>query len=158
MSGSKIDEIDVRILEILQKRGRTKRKVLAEDVKLSVPSISERLRKLEEAGIIKGYRTILEPRKVGLEVMAFIFLTCESSKYYPKIIEKAQQHDEVLECHAVTGDGSHLLKVRTESTATLENLLSQIQAWPGVLNTRTDIVLSSPKETMALPLKQWPLR
>ncbi len=56
--------------------------------------------------------------------------------------------------HAITGDGSHILKIRTESTETLENLLSKIQAWPGVVNTRTDVVLSSPKETNVLPLSQ----
>jgi len=155
MHGIKIDEIDIRILEILQENGRTKRSELAEAVKLSVPSISERLRKLEGAGIIKGYNTLLAPRKIGLEVTAFIFVRSESSKYYPKIIECAMQQDEVLECHAITGDGSHLLKVRTESTASLERLLSRIQAWPGVLSTRTDIVLSSPKESTALPLKYW---
>lgn len=150
----KLDEIDLKILKTLQTQGRTKRNVLAEEVKLSVPSVSERLRKLEESGIIRDYYTVLDARSVGLEVTAFIFLTSESSKFYPKIIERAMEHDEVLECHAITGEGSHLLKIRTQSTESLEALLSQIQAWPGVLNTRTDVVLSSPKETTVLPLKQ----
>lgn len=151
----KFDVTDAKILSVLQQRGRTKRNELAEQVKLSVPSISERLRKLEEAGVIRSFNAVVEPRKVGLEVTAFIFLTTESSKHYPALIEHAKALDEVLECHAITGEGSHILKIRTESTATLEQLLSKIQAWPGVLNTRTDIVLSSPKETTALPLKQW---
>jgi len=151
----KFDETDVKILSSLQKRGRTKRNELAEVVKLSVPSISERLRKLEEAGVIKSYNAILEPRKVGLEVTAFIFLTTDSSKCYPDIIEKSMDEDEILECHAITGNGSHLMKVRTESTASLETLLSKIQSWPGVSNTSTDVVLSSPKESPALPLSQW---
>ncbi len=155
MHGIRFDETDARILEVLQHKGRTKRNKLAEVVKLSVTSIGDRLRKLEDAGIIKSYNTLLEPRKIDLEVTAFIFLTSESSKYYPQIIEKAHESDEVLECHAITGDGSHLLKIRTESTASLERLLSHIQSWPGIINTRTDIVLSSPKESTALPLKQW---
>ena len=154
MPDIKLDEIDLKILSTLQNNGRTKRNRLAEEVKLSIPSVSERLRKLEESGVILGYHSVLDARSVGLEVTAFIFLTTESSKFYAKIIERATEHDEILECHAITGDGSHILKIRTESTETLENLLSKIQAWPGVVNTRTDIVLSSPKETNVLPLSQ----
>ena len=154
MSDIKLDEIDLKILRSLQNNGRTKRNKLAEEVKLSIPSVSERLRKLEEAGVIRGYHTLLDARSVGLEVTAFIFLTTESSKFYSKIIERATEHEEILECHAITGDGSHILKVRTESTETLEKLLSKIQAWPGVANTRTDVVLSSSKETNVLPLSQ----
>ncbi|RMD85569.1 MAG: Lrp/AsnC family transcriptional regulator [Calditrichaeota bacterium] len=153
MSEPKLDEIDLKILQILQQRGRTKRNELAEQVNLSIPSISERLRKLEEYGIIKGYHAVLEARKVGLEVTAFIFIISESSQHYPEIIKEAQKVPEVLECHAITGEGSHLLKVRTQSTASLERLLSTIQSWPGVINTRTSIVLSSPKETTVLPLE-----
>ena len=154
MPDIKLDEIDLKILSTLQENGRTKRNKLAEEVKLSIPSVSERLRKLETSGVIRGYHTVLEARSVGLEVTAFIFLTTDSSKFYAKIIERATEHEEILECHAITGDGSHILKVRTESTETLESLLSKIQAWPGVLNTRTDVVLSSPKETNVLPLSQ----
>ncbi len=154
MPDIKLDEIDLKILSTLQNSGRTKRNKLAEEVKLSIPSVSERLRKLEESGVILGYHSVLDARSVGLEVTAFIFLTTESSKFYAKIIERATEHDEILECHAITGDGSHILKIRTESTETLENLLSKIQAWPGVVNTRTDVVLSSPKETNVLPLSQ----
>ncbi len=154
MPDIKLDEIDLKILSTLQDNGRTKRNKLAEEVKLSIPSVSERLRKLEESGVILGYHSVLDARSVGLEVTAFIFLTTESSKFYAKIIERATEHDEILECHAITGDGSHILKIRTESTETLENLLSKIQAWPGVVNTRTDVVLSSPKETNVLPLSQ----
>jgi len=151
----KFDETDIKIVSILQKEGRTKRSDLAERVGLSVPSISDRLRKLEDSGVLSGYNAILTPEKIGLEVMAFIFITSESSQYYSTIIERAQEHDEIQECHAITGDGSHLLKIRTRSTSTLEQLLSHIQAWPGVINTRTDIVLSSSKESPALPLDFW---
>ncbi|MFQ6116284.1 MAG: Lrp/AsnC family transcriptional regulator [bacterium] len=152
MHAEKLDEIDLKILEILQARGRTKRNELAEQAKLSVPSISERLRKLEEGGIIRSYNAVLDARKIGLEVTAFIFLLSESSIHYSEIIERAKATEEILECHAITGEGSHILKVRTQSTASLERLLSEIQSWPGVINTRTNVVLSSPKETTVLPL------
>ncbi|MDZ7291707.1 MAG: Lrp/AsnC family transcriptional regulator [candidate division KSB1 bacterium] len=148
----KLDAIDLQILEVLQSHGRTKRNVLAEKVALSIPAVSERLRKLEERGIIRSFNAVLDAHKIGLEVTAFIFVTAESSTVYPQIIERAAAHEEILECHAITGEGSHLLKVRTQNTLTLEKLLSQIQSWPGVKSTRTSIVLSSPKETTVLPL------
>jgi len=152
MQTEKLDAIDLQILEELQTQGRTKRNELAEKVKLSIPAVSERLRKLEERGVIRSFNAVLEARKVGLEVTAFIFVMAESSTFYPQILERATNHPEILECHAITGEGSHILKARTRSTATLEKLLSQIQSWPGVTNTRTSIVLSSPKETTVLPL------
>ncbi len=142
-----LDEIDIKILEILQKNGRTRRNDLAEAVGLSTPSVSERLRKLEETGIITGYYARVDPKKLGRDVTAFILVTVDSSKHYPAFIEHANSTDEILECHAVTGKGTHLLKVTTENTASLEKLLSKIQAWAGVVGTLTSVVLSSSKET-----------
>ncbi len=152
MQTEKLDAIDLQILEMLQAQGRTKRNELADKVRLSIPAVSERLRKLEERGVIRSFNAVLEARKIGLEVTAFIFVMTESSTFYPQVIARAEAHPEILECHAITGEGSHILKTRTQSTATLEKLLSQIQAWPGVTNTRTSVVLSSPKETTVLPL------
>ena len=152
MTRHKLDEIDLKILEILQVRGQTTRSELAEEVKLSIPSVSERIRKLSESGFIRSINAILDARKVHLEVTAFILVSSDSPGYYAKIIERAATFDEILECHAITGAGSHLLKVRTHNTATLEKLLSEIQSWPGVSTTRTNVVLSTQKETTVLPL------
>lgn len=152
MHHDKVDDVDIQILKIMQPHGRTKRNELAEQVKLSIPAVSERLRKLEERGIIRSYNTIVDARKLGLGLTAFIFVATESSSYYQQIIENALAHPEILECHAVTGDGSHILKIKTLSTQTLERLLSHIQSWPGVTNTRTNVVLSSPKEDTVVSL------
>jgi Lrp/AsnC family leucine-responsive transcriptional regulator len=154
MSRHKVDAIDMEMLAALQEHGRTKRSELAKRVGLSIPSVSERLKKLEEMGILRGYFARLDPGKVGLEVTAFIFVTSESPRFFDAIVAAATDHPAILECHAVTGDGSYLLKVRTQNTASLEGLLSEIRRWVGVTNTRTSIVLSSPKETTTLPLKQ----
>jgi Lrp/AsnC family leucine-responsive transcriptional regulator len=143
----KMDDIDLKILDILQKNGRTRRNDLAEAVGLSVPSVSERLRKLEETGIITGYYARVDPKKLGKDVTAFILVTVDSSKHFSSLIDHANSTDEILECHAVTGQGTHLLKVRTENTSTLEKLLSKIQAWPGVAGTLTSVILSTSKET-----------
>lgn len=155
MTGHKLDGIDLKILEILQVRGQTTRSELAEEVKLSIPSVSERIRKLSESGFIRSINAVLDAHMVHLEVTAFILVSSESPRYYPKIIERAATFDEILECHAITGEGSHLLKVRTHNTATLEKLLSEIQSWPGVRTTRTNVVLSTHKETTVVPLNHF---
>ncbi|HUN66634.1 MAG TPA: Lrp/AsnC family transcriptional regulator [Bacteroidota bacterium] len=141
------DEIDRKILDILQKNGRTRRNNLAEAVDLSLPSVSERLRKLEEAGVITGYAALVNPKKLGVDVTAFILVQVDTSKHFQGFVTHADAIGEILECHAITGDGSHILKIRTENTASLERLLAKIQSWPGVIGTRTHLVLSSQKET-----------
>jgi Lrp/AsnC family leucine-responsive transcriptional regulator len=152
MSKQRVDEIDRKLLEILQEHARTKRSELAEAVGLSIPAVSERLKKLETLGILTGFHARVEPASVGLEVTAFVLITAESSRFFDQIVSRAMAHDEILECHAITGEGSHLLKTRTRSTTSLENLLSEIQSWPGVVTTRTMIVLSSNKERSFVPL------
>jgi Lrp/AsnC family leucine-responsive transcriptional regulator len=148
-----MDEIDVKILEILQKRGRTKRNDLAESVGLSLPAASERLRKLEEQEVITGYFAKVDSKKLGRDITAFIHVTVDSSKHYASFLEHAQGLDDVLECHAITGEGTHLLKVRTTNTASLEKLLAKIQAWTGVTRTHTNLVLSTTKETFRIKVE-----
>jgi len=149
-----LDETDLKILITLQEHGRTKRNELADEVKLSLPAISERLRKLEDKGVLTGFHAKIAPKIIGLDVAAFMFVSVESSSNYPEFLAKATAHPEVLEVHAITGDGSHLLKVRTWNTSTLEQLLSEIQTWPGVRSTRTNVILSTHKESVALPLEE----
>src|SRR5574341_1955355 len=132
-----IDETDIRILEILQKEGRTKRNDLAEKVGLSLPAASERLRKLEETGYITGYFAKVDHRLLGKDITVFVIVTVDSSKHFTAFIDHANSTDEILECHAITGDGTHLMKVRTENTASLEKLLAKIQSWDGVTKTTT---------------------
>ncbi|MCB9207852.1 MAG: Lrp/AsnC family transcriptional regulator [Ignavibacteriales bacterium] len=142
-----LDAIDIKILEILQKEGRTKRNVLAEHVSLSLPSLSERLKKLEEKGIIEGYYAKLNRKPFNYDLMAFITVFMKSSKKFDELIEHVNQTPEILECHAVLGEGSHMLKVLVKGTEDLEKLLANIQSWPGVLRTVTSFVLSTIKET-----------
>ncbi|MGE5315255.1 MAG: Lrp/AsnC family transcriptional regulator [Acidobacteriota bacterium] len=147
-----LDDIDLTILDILQKNGRTRRNDLAATVGLSIPSISERLRKMEESGILEGYHAFINPKKVGKDITAFINVTVDSSRHYKAFLDHAQLNDEILEVHSVTGQGTHLIKVRTDNTTTLEKLLSVIQAWKGVVTTTTSVVLSTSKETMRLKI------
>ena len=155
MHADKLDSIDLKILEILQERGRTKRNQLAEEVSLSIPSISERMHKMEKAAVIKGYHAVVNAKRIGLEVMAFVMIRVGPVKNQHDFMDEIISNDEVLECHAITGEGSYLLKVRTETTESLEELLMKIQQCPGVENTITNIVLSTSKETPVLPLKYY---
>jgi Lrp/AsnC family transcriptional regulator, leucine-responsive regulatory protein len=148
-----LDDIDVTLLEILQKQGRTKRNDLAEAVGLSLPSVGERMRKLEEAGLIVGYHAHVDAKKLGKDITAFIFVTVDSSKHFGQFIDHTTGLDEILECHAITGEGSHLLKVRTTNTASLEKLLAKIQSWSGVTSTKTNLVLSTSKETRRIKIE-----
>ncbi|MCG6914558.1 Lrp/AsnC family transcriptional regulator [bacterium BMS3Abin03] len=147
-----LDDIDIKILNVLQQQGRTKRNVLSEIVGLSVPSVSERLKKLEEQGIIEGYYAKVNKHSFGLDITAYIQVLMESSKHYKDLIVKVDKNPQILECHSVLGDGSHLLKVVVKNTAALEKLLTVIQSWPGVTSTKTNFVLSTIKETTAISI------
>jgi Lrp/AsnC family transcriptional regulator, leucine-responsive regulatory protein len=144
------DDLDIKMLNILQQKARTKRNQLAEAIGLSLPSVSERLNKLEENGIIEGYYTRLNRKAFGFDIMAYILVMMDSSKYYKSLITHVDKKPEILECHSVLGEGSHLLKAVVKNTEALEKLLSEIQAWPGVTATKTTFVLSTIKETTAL--------
>ncbi len=145
-----MDEIDVKMLNILQNNGRIQRNKIAEQVGLTIPAVSERMRKLEEKGIINGYHAKLNNSAIGKDVTAFVFIITSPSNKYGNFVKKAREESDIIECHSVTGEGSHLLKIQTENTTTLEHLLATIQSWDGVLQTRTYIVLSSYKEHSAL--------
>ena len=148
-----IDEIDIKILDLLQNNARIKRNEVAEKIGLSLPSVTDRMNKLEENRTIESYITKLNHNLLGKDITAFIFVTSDSSAHYKDFISHANQTPGILECHSITGDGSHILKIRTENTSSLEKLLAKIQSWKGVRSTRTSIVLSSHKEEFTIDLK-----
>lgn len=147
-----LDELDLKILRTLQKNGRTKRSALAEQVGLSVPSVSERLNKLEENRVIEGYYAKLNRKSFGYDLMAFIMVIMESSKNYKTFISNIEKMPQVIECYSVLGEGSHMLKAVVKDSEALEKLLAQIQSWPGVTRTVTSFILSTIKETTDLDI------
>jgi len=147
-----MDEKDKLILSLLQKDGRMTASEMAEEVDLSVPAVTERIRKLTEGSVLKEFRAVVDAKKVGYDVTAYILLDMSSSDSYGNMVDHAQDNDEVLECHSITGEGSHILKVRTHDTSSLESLLRDIQSWPGVIRTHTMIVMSTFKEATSLKL------
>jgi Lrp/AsnC family transcriptional regulator, leucine-responsive regulatory protein len=145
-----LDSLDIKMLNILQQNARTKRNQLAEAVGLSIPSVSERLNKLEENKIIEGYYAKLNRKVFGFDIMAFILVVMDSSRHYKTLITHVEKKPEILECHSVLGEGSHMLKALVKNTEALEKLLSEIQTWPGVVATKTTFVLSTLKDTTSL--------
>jgi Lrp/AsnC family transcriptional regulator, leucine-responsive regulatory protein len=142
-----LDDLDYKVLRILQHSGRTKRNELAESVGLSIPSVSERLHKLEQKGIIEGYYAKLNKKAFGLDIMSFIHVNMESSKHYKDLVNRVMKMPQILECYSILGEGSHILKALVKNTEALEKLLGEIQAWPGVVSTKSTFILSTIKET-----------
>ncbi len=152
-----LDEKDARILEILQKEGRTANIDLARAVELTPSATSERVRKLEERGLIKGYTALLDPRALGQGLVAFIFLRVDDPE---DLIGRAEGTAEelaalpcVLELHHLAGEDCFLVKVRARDTDDLYRLLrDDLGRFKQIKGTRTTIVLKTVKETAALPL------
>ncbi|MCS7000528.1 MAG: Lrp/AsnC family transcriptional regulator [Candidatus Kapabacteria bacterium] len=144
---SDVDRLLCRLLEVNARLSLTE---LAEQIGLSVTATSDHIRKLESAGVITGYHAHLSPAALGLDITAFVFVWVEGSSNYPHFIAQCRKVPAILECHAITGEASHLLKVRVPNTAALEELLSTIQRWKGVQRTQTSLVLSTPIETTCL--------
>ena len=140
---NKIDAIDNKILKILNKDGRASASMIADKVDLSVPAVGDRIKKLQESGVILGFKPVIDSNKIGLDVSAFITVYSESSKNFEKVVLNASKNPNVMKCYTTTGDGSHLLLVKVENTNSLEKLLRKVQEWPGVSRTQTQIVLSS---------------
>jgi len=141
------DKKDIQILDILQADGRSTASDIAKKVDLSIPAVGERIKKLTEKGLIKQFSAILDHKQIGLDLTAFVFIISEHSDHYNEFVEKAKETKTILECHSITGGGSHILKVRVKNSQALEDFLYEIQNWPGVSRTQSNVVLSTYKET-----------
>jgi Lrp/AsnC family leucine-responsive transcriptional regulator len=83
----------------------------------------------------------LDHKQIGLDLTAFVFIISEHSDHYNEFVEKAKETKTILECHSITGGGSHILKVRVKNSQALEDFLYEIQNWPGVSRTQSNVVL-----------------
>ncbi len=135
-----MDTTDYKILEILQTRGRISMKDLGHLVSLTPPAVSERVKRLEENGIIEGYKAIINPSKLNKLVKAIINVEMKV-QMHKKFLDLAKNENAIIECHHMTGEDCMTITVVVENTIELEKLLDKIQE---VGNTRTSIVLSSP--------------
>src|SRR6185369_7265188 len=143
-----LNQIDYKILDLLQRNARMTQSEIAVSVGLSQPAVAERMRKLEQEGVITAYAARVDSRKLGKDITAFIGVSIEHPKHNKEFSRLMLLHKDVLECHRVTGADSYLLKVVTENTESLDRLISDtVRVAPGVTRTLTTIVMSSVKES-----------
>lgn len=134
-----MDDIDRKILKILQDNARTSLKMIAEKTFLSSPAVSARIERLEKDGIITGYHALVDPMKLGYHIIAFINLDVVPEDK-PKFYAYAQEVPNILECSCVTGDYSMNMKVAFQSTMELDLFIGQLQKFG---KTSTQIVFST---------------
>ena len=150
-----IDEIDRKIIELLQEDGRLSNAALAEKVGLTTSTVYERVRKLERKGIIKGYVAVIDAERLGKPIIAFIRLSVSglTENYVDsknKVREIALVEPDVLECHGISGEDCYILKVRATSPNDLERLIERIRSRASIARSTTSIVLSTFKESLAV--------
>lgn len=139
-----LDELDLRIVALLLRDGRTPTAQIAEQIGLSRPAVSDRLDKLERQGVIRGTTAVIDPAKVGKSITAFVSArgaTLSTTGW--KKFRELMQDDGIQEVHTVAGEDCYLVKVRADSIAGLNTLVQQLSTPPISLSTRTTIVMET---------------
>lgn len=153
-----LDDIDLKIIELLQKDGRLSHAAIGKEISLTGPSVYARIQRMEREGIIEGYTVRLNPEKVGRGLVALVRVDTNnvSGDYTPfeRFEEFTRQEAEILECFDVAGEDSYILKIRTGSPERLRELLKKIYTLPGVNRTITSIALATIKEELGGPLRR----
>lgn len=137
-----MEEIDRKIVSLLASNGRMSFTELARQAGLSVSAVHQRVRRLEQDGVIKGYVAAFDPEKIGLSLTAFVSIKPFDASAPDDVPARLEHLNAIEACHSVAGDENYILKVRVASPAALEDLLNQIRTLGGV-STRTTVVLST---------------
>lgn len=145
-----MDNIDAKILEVLQENSRVSISELSKTVDLSLSAVSERLKKLESTHVIEKYTVILNSSTLGKELSVVMNISLESPKHTDAFLDVVNGEKEILECHYVTGEYDYILKITTNSTSTLEELMNKIKGIEGIKRTQTNVVLSSVKHNYSI--------
>lgn len=150
-----VDALDLRILELLQANARETQAEIARDVGLAPSAVLERVRKLEARGVIRGYSALVDPKVLGLPLLAFVSVRSDEVGTDDHVAQALAESPEVLEVHHVAGDDCYLIKVRARDGEHLGGLLrTRFGRIPGVRSTRTTIVLETVKETPRLRISR----
>ncbi|MFT5875496.1 MAG: Lrp/AsnC family leucine-responsive transcriptional regulator [Clostridium sp.] len=145
-----MDNLDIKILKLLQKNSRVTASEISNRIHLSVPAVGDRLKKLDASGIIEKYTVILSAKKMNKHLMIVMFVSLESPKFTDPFIKIILLDDEIVECHYLAGDFDYILKIITESTESLERILTKIKNIPGVQKTKTNVSLSTIKNNYSI--------
>lgn len=148
-----MDNNDLKVVRRLMEQARATWAELGTLLGLSAPAAADRVRKLEELGVIKGYAALIDPETIGCGLAALIAVTLDRPEQRPAFLEMVHRLAEVQECHHIAGVEDYILKVRCENTRDLERLITEeIKSLPGT-RTRTTVILSTVKESPVLPIK-----
>lgn len=147
-----MDDKDRAILNILQRDDRTGYAEIGGKVKLAASSVYERVKRLEQRGVIRGYGAMLDATALGRGVTAFVNIATRAAS--SELVPRLAAFPEVEDCYSIAGSDSLLLKVRTRTTQDLENLLERMRATIGVERTRTTVALDTYFEHRPLPLDE----
>lgn len=147
------DDVDLKILSLLQENARIPAAEIARNIGLAPSAVHYRIRKLEDEGVILSYEAHIDPKTVGLNLVSFVRVQTGPGAQAPEITTALRELPEVQEVHRVVGEDCFFVKVRVRDTESLGRLLDyRLQRIPGVASTKTTIVLTTSKETRALPL------
>lgn len=147
-----MDIIDFKILECLKENSRENATNIGMKINLSTSAVIERIKKLENCGMIEKYTAIINQSLLGRETTAFISVSLEHPKYNEEFIRQVKENSSISECHYIAGDFDFILKVITKNGKTLEAVLNYIKSINGISLTRTSVVLSTNKcEVSLLP-------
>ena len=147
-----LDTTDRAILELLQANCKQPLAAIGQKVGLSAPAVMERIHKLEEAGVVTAYVALVDARRVGRDVAAFIGVSTDHPRAIGALEREIAAIDDVLECHHVTGGHTFMVKLKAENTESLESLIERIRSLEGVSRTETMVVLSTAAERTRIAL------
>jgi len=148
-----MDEIDRRILDLLQRDGKISQARIADAVGLTTPSVNERIKKLETRGFIRRFTALLDPQLLGIPIVAYVDVGLEHPRFERPFLDEIEALPDVQECCAISGEFGYRLKVRARDVEHLERVLREkIQTLRGVARTRVDLSLSVKKDSTLLPL------
>jgi len=144
-----MDQIDINILEVMKVNGRATASEISRKVSLSIPAVSERIRKMEENHIIEQYSVKINRDKTGYKLLTLVFVNIDLTTNIENFRNTITQFDEVIECHHMAGEYDYMLKVLLKDTSELEDFLSKkLKAIKGVQKSNSLIILSTLKETL----------
>ena len=148
-----IDDIDLRILDMLQRNGKLSQAKIAGAVGLTTPSVNERIKKMERHGMIRGFVALLNHEKMGLPLTAYVDIALEHPRFEKGFVDELEKLLGVQECHYLAGEYAYRLKVKAADPAALADFLQRrLLSIKGVVRTRAQLSLSSKKESTLLPL------
>lgn len=149
-----VNDVDARILAILQRDGRRPYAEVGAELGMSGPSAYERIKKLEARGVIQGYAAMVDPLAVGLGVTAYTWITQAPGTTTTDLTDDFRSIPEIEECHHMAGEADYLLKIRARDTRDLEGIVHRIQAVHHVFTTETDVVFSTAFERRPFDLSR----